>query len=104
MNHQELLALLTPLGETSDQVCRSLKERGIKGDMWCGSSCPIANYLRKETGVLVSVNTRQVSIFDPRNKSHEHYLDQELPAAISAFIRNFDNRAYPELIHPGYDE
>jgi hypothetical protein len=50
---------LIDLGNSSEEVARSLKDKGIKGGRMCGGSCPIANYVLSLDKTIIGVNASQ---------------------------------------------
>lgn len=67
-----------------------LRIEGIKGIPGRARRCPIANYLRRETGLEVGVSTRAVAV-DNCDGSFD------IPPVVSEFINNFDRGAIMEL-------
>jgi hypothetical protein len=67
---------------------------GIKGMRMRACKCPVANYLRNETGVsIVSVGTRFIHAPDVVGIP----VDILTPTNVGNFIFQFDQGAFPEL-------
>lgn len=80
--------------DTSDEVAGFLKAEGIKGMIGISSQCPVANWIRRETGYQVRVAS---TISVPWDGSTTVL---ECPYATFEFYNRFDNHRYPELQEP----
>ena len=81
--------LLNNLGETSEDVARTLAGKGVRGLVGSCSHCPIANYLHQEAQAIgVSVASDYITVRGMR-------FQTPLPVAI--FIDKFDEDAYQGL-------
>lgn len=82
--------LLNNLGDTSEDVARTLAEKNVDGLIGSCSRCPIANYLHQETQALgVSVASDYITVRGMRFQT---------PLPVAAFINAFDDHAYQGLI------
>lgn len=92
---EELEALLASLGDSADAVATSLEVAEIKGRREEASCCPVARWLRRETGLsCISVDLSQIHVWAGRD------LDQitvRTPPAVNDFVGHFDDHGYPEL-------
>lgn len=84
------LKKLTDGADDSYAIAQRLREAGIKGNHH-PTSCPIANYLRRETGVDVRVYEKKVT------NNWASRVPIIPPSKVAAFIRLFDQGYYPEL-------
>jgi hypothetical protein len=85
---QEVLSELAPL--SSVQIAVKLYRADIKGDPEHACQCPIAKYLKQETGISVlAVYGSTVWALDLE------YTDT--PESVREFIRDFDSHRYPLL-------
>lgn len=86
--NEKLLADLSVLGSTPDQVAATLVSKGIKGEPMRVCFCPIANYL-KSIGYITpytdSMGAGAGDIYSP------------VPEAVSLFIMAFDDGEFAEL-------
>lgn len=107
---------LRSLGNSREQIRKSLYARKIKGHPGVGDSCPLANFLNKNLKSKVKqilVNYSNVSKkakirfevgsnLDVQYKEPEGYWNDALSFRINKdcieFIENFDNSKYPELV------
>lgn len=87
----DLVLQLGDLG-SADAIAALLRSRGIKGTPQFPCHCPIANYIRKESGCRVAV-TCNVKV-DLGN----HGLEIKSPDSILEFIARFDDLQFPDLI------
>jgi hypothetical protein len=79
--------------ETSEAVARFLVEEGIQGYRSMAHACPVAKYLRRETG-------RMFEVHQGSYRPNWSGIDEvhETPGAVAEFIGDFDRGAYPELM------
>lgn len=97
MNNEQAIQLLTDLGSDTDQIARSLREQGIKGNMGRCYSCPIAQFLIKngaQYGACMVSGMIRFASGGPDGEWNEAF---KTPSAIASFIDSFDAGAYPEL-------
>lgn len=96
----EVSSALDALGDTAERVAGVLLERGIKGDLCDGHSCPITEYLRMTVpGLYFSTGVERVffsteldylgSVSDP--------VSLPMPKPASEFRRRFDHSEFPLL-------
>jgi hypothetical protein len=70
-------------------VAASLKAKRIKGDPNQPTSCPLANYLKKDFGVNnVSVGTEKIKV---------NGIEIDTFPLVDRFTTAFDNNKFPEL-------
>lgn len=80
---------LKELGDTSDEVARSLEERRISGVKGWGGSCPIYNYLKSRGCNVYFVEEGMII-----DGSYGYTFTT---APVKEFIRRFDKGEFPEL-------
>lgn len=85
---QVALDKLGALGNAAD-IALFLQEEGITGSHKA-DACPVANYVRRETGVRISV----CSDFWVRESKD---FNETLPSAVGVFIRHYDLLGFPAL-------
>lgn len=85
---------LVDLGDTPEKMRVSLRERGVKGVTCEPNACVLAEYLREEFGRECSVQIGDRVSVGVANESFTIRTD----AIVDAFIENFDNNQYPELV------
>lgn len=81
--------LLAELGNTPEEIAKKLWSMRMFGYKCDSGRCPVANYLRKETG------TDAVEV-----GGHLCWVDgvqYDLPEPVSEFVINFDGNSYPFL-------
>ena len=88
--------LLLRLGDHPDAVHQALKDKGYKGLPENCNSCPVANYLKGETGVKWVVGKNRFW-----NKTEGPLQKYDLPRQVKLFIESFDNYKYLDLISTG---
>jgi hypothetical protein len=86
---------LTVLAKDTDEIANRLSEMNIKGIIGSGQKCPIANYVRKETGINVNAGTQYVGPVRLRT-DYDDKLEPDL--LIEDFIVNFDRGKYLQLV------
>lgn len=101
---------LTKLPQDSvDSLVTYLKNNNIKGKIADGSSCPLANFLRKCSGLALHVSPGYIKVrkdfdchvSDCTAEAHKVSMGKTLlntPHVLAIFISRFDSRAYPDLI------
>lgn len=77
--------------EHPDAVAQRLRDVRVTGRRGDTESCPIANYLRRKTGLKV-----EVEYMDTTN-DWVTKLPVKNPYVVSRFIRSFDSGHYPDL-------
>lgn len=88
--HRVTAALLRLAGHrTPDRIAAHLEQLDVRGDHRC-CSCPIAVYIKQETGIDAFVTTTTWEIVGDATP-------WTLPAPIGSFIRAHDRNAYPHL-------
>lgn len=88
--------LLERLPDSADEIAALFKEKEIYGDVADGDSCPLHNYLCHEigcAGIDLGVTDGEVYM-----RLHSTCCEVRLPNAAKEFVRNFDNRVYPDLV------
>jgi hypothetical protein len=96
LSKEELKSLLDSLGDTPEEIATNLTHKCIMGSIAMANSCPIANYLRQETGRRAFVDSDRIVLF-----GSESYADLQLNVLsyqLQYFIANFDTGKYPLLI------
>lgn len=89
-------AVIMPIRGTSVEMARALQRRRIKGQRFHGSNDPIANLLRKKLPALRNVYNHvfEVRFTDAAGTTWAY----KLPKRFMHFIRDFDNKRYPQLV------
>lgn len=96
---EELAVLLGTLGDTEQQIAATLRGKGITGHKAAAEHCPIANWLRAETGCThVEVDAGAVYL-----KYDQPGFIAQPASAVDEFIWHFDDGDYPDLIEPGQE-
>jgi hypothetical protein len=108
-----LTRTLADLGDTADEVAATLRGAEIKGRRSNAVQCPIARYLARRvaehlpsTQATVNVHSDAAEITPIRPATHadtdadaeDPIVLVELPNPVLAFLQNFDEAAYPDLI------
>lgn len=73
---------------SSRDVANKLKAMGIKGTRDNANTCPLAVYIRTETGLNVKVDYQRVT---------DGFLPIKLNNYLEFFVLRFDEECYPEL-------
>lgn len=95
MSKSDLITqLLNELGDTADEVAGTLLGKGIDGNHSM-HTCPVANYIRDNTGVKVGVVPSETSYQDEWYCGRFNYIDN--PLAVRKFVKAFDEGAFPAL-------
>lgn len=76
----------------AEELARHLKKNRVKGKLGAHKSCPIAIYGTRKCGKQISVGAFRIFAID--GEGYNPYL----PDAAFAFVRRFDNGAFPELV------
>ena len=98
MKSDDLRKLLLTLGKNDFEVAKTLEAKGCFGNMNSNSHCPIANFLRKETGEKPYVSPDYICL-EKDNREFDNTLSEEyIPVAIEVFILRFDEGEFPELL------
>jgi hypothetical protein len=87
----KLVGLCSP-----DAIAEYLLDEGIVGKRGFGDSCPVANYIRRETGLVTFVSLGEWGV-EPET-IHFGTPNREMPYVVGRFVNNFDNGMYPDLI------
>ncbi len=101
-------------GMTCDEIYEYLKLQGVQGEVQSETSCVLAQWLRRESGVDVAVGVHQqvygharfgVVVYEGENFFlNGTYGDfYQLDPGPQAFIGAFDNEMFPELVVPYED-
>lgn len=86
-----VLGLLENLGNTSEEVAKTLYAEGVKGVRGDPCNCPVANYLRHTLGNYWSVSEKSVYFAIGGERA------AITPRAVELFIVDFDDEMYPDL-------
>lgn len=90
---EELGVLLGTLGTTADAIADRLRADGITGRVGNTGCCPVANWLKRETG-CEDVTAGLTRVFVGGYLAPE----VETPEPISVFMEWFDDGVYPDLV------
>lgn len=101
----EVVDKLAALG-SGQQIAQFFEERGIVGSMGWSDTCPVANYIRRETGRWVQAGIFTVSspgVFAVEEGAFTLDVKDQvaLPEPIMDFIVDFDRGKYPRLVKHG---
>lgn len=90
LTKKEILKALKNLGNSAEEVAKSLKDFEIKGAIRVARNCPIANYLK-------TIGCQDPIVFD---KCQDGVTGEffATPRACFDFIQDFDSYRFPELI------
>lgn len=89
-----ITSLLKELGDTADKVAGTLLGKGFNGNHNI-HTCPVANYIRDNTGVKVGVVPSETSYKDDEWCGVFNYIEN--PPAVLEFVKAFDDGAFPAL-------
>lgn len=80
---------------TADEIADLFRAEGIKGSH-SAATCPVSNYLKRETGVRYSVffSAARYDEAECREGPGPRY---EVPSSVFTFIQRFDAHQYPDL-------
>jgi hypothetical protein len=83
--------VIAKLGElVPDEIARLLAEAAIVGLPAVPDKCPVARYVRQESGQYVAISSTDWA--DGLSDA------APLPATVAEFVRRFDSERYPHLI------
>jgi hypothetical protein len=103
MTQDEILKLLTDLGETPTQIAESLRAKEIQGRVGDEYECPLVWYLRDQEGIeFVIVDNESITWSDDAMGDNEQRIKTSEP--IAQFIEQFDDGEFPELIEDYEDD
>lgn len=85
-----VLEKLGALG-SSRAIAKFLEEEGVSGKLKGATSCPIANYVRRETGVSIAVSAELWA-------GHPDAERRPVPRWVGEFVARFDDGAFPALV------
>lgn len=80
----------------ADAIVQFLGEKGIKGVRCNSTCCPLAEYMKKETGLYCIVGTSNVFGWN-EDIDPPYTFKNRLTNTMAQFIRSFDAGAFPEL-------
>lgn len=80
---------------TTDEVAELLRANNITGKRMDPEACPIARLVTAKTGGITSVGIWSLRWWE---NGAGQFTRFNLPAPVTAFIRAFDGKVYPELI------
>jgi hypothetical protein len=87
--------VIAKLGElTPDEIARLFADEDIVGEPGAADECPVARYVRQQTGQPVSINCGAWCV------DWDHGL---LPESVKAFVTLFDSGRYQHLIEEEED-
>lgn len=98
---RDLNEVVNELGQLSDNdIAAYLKVHGITGVRGSTASCPLAEYISKETGLNVRVASYVWVPFNEGCPALSRGTKQEVmtPESMRAFISKFDAGKWPELM------
>jgi hypothetical protein len=87
----EIIAKLGQL--VPDEIARLFADENVVGELGKSRECPVARYVRRETGVTVSIDYESW-----RHGSEFPSYRKLLPESVEGFIDMFDRGQYPHLI------
>lgn len=79
--------------DSSEEIAQFLAAEGITGFHQMTEACPIANYLNRETGLPVLVDSGSVLF----KKTPDIAVSFDNTDAVYDFVNDFDDGEYPEL-------
>ncbi len=80
---------------SSRQIADFLEQQGILGVRGNAYSCAVAQYVERETGIMVGVNIIRIA---PVTAVSDDEMVSLLGSPLSDFIAHFDAGNYPELV------
>lgn len=84
-------------GGTADSVAQVLRAAGVKDARRRCSRCPVAVWLRQQTGLAVEIDGKEAYVFPAGG--HAPVAVLRVPAAVVEFVGAIDALdAYPDLI------
>src|SRR6266850_8111910 len=81
---------------TADEIADLFRGQGIKGSHGA-ATCPVSNYLKRETGIRYAVFLRARQYDEERLCELVFCESYEVPTSVFVFIQRFDARWYPDL-------
>ena len=95
---KNLAAALKGLGANKKIIAKTLAAKKIKGIPCDVNNCPIATYIKKLfPKTTVEVYDSVIIFFKDKEK-----VRVKLSVAIDAFMEDFDDGKYPELVKPSW--
>lgn len=89
--------VIAKLGELdADDIARLFIDEDIVGEPGASDECPVARYVHRRTGALVSIHPALWCVDDGPWA--------ELPENVRVFVKRFDSGAYPHLIEEGIED
>lgn len=88
----KLTQALNDLGNTQDEVYRTLKAQGFVGKPRTCDKCPVARYLNAKVGPGITVGKATGAGWDSRT-----IISVMLPSPVLGFIEAFDEGVYSDL-------
>lgn len=86
--------VLDGLGQLeADAIAQLLKDQGIKGVRVLSDHCPVANFVREETSVDISISDSRFETWEDSSWK----VAGDTPDNVGQFIRKFDTGEYPFL-------
>ena len=98
---KKILEVLASLGSTAEEVAFKLRQANCKGIRLDAGSCPIANFVKERFDELhyFSVCLRNFAFLaKERGAILQEFEPKDFPKGASAFISDFDQCKYPNLI------
>lgn len=90
---------LAKLGQLQPaEIARLFADLGIQGHRMVSTACPVAQYVRAETGTLISI--RGSHWITGTISTAQLYRTGDTPETVGQFIGNFDAGIYPRLVQP----
>jgi hypothetical protein len=86
--------ILAGLGDSSEQVAASLREKGIKGEPACAEQCPIARLLKSE---IEDAEWASVSACGLHVGAGDFTAGMATPDHVADFVSDFDLGQFPDL-------
>ena len=84
--------------ENADEVALFLESQGIKGNRGMAVSCPISNWIMRESGVDDVTTLYDVMVWDSTNGFSVCLERHGLGYGPWEFVKNFDGGKYPHLM------
>ena len=90
----QLRSAVHGLGATVQAIGHTLKVCGCLGRPLDCDQCPVARYLERQLPGIVIVTDLNVAWMPP---GAARWIETELPAQVTCFVRRFDAGFFPEL-------
>lgn len=100
---------LSQLGETEEEIAKTLRQGNYQGLPGCAGDCPVRNYLAdklkedENNGLLhrrgLYTSVRTGACFTHLYTNEEKYVTIANPLPVSQFVKAFDRKEYPDLIY-----